>query len=141
MNDDNTENAFRCAAYDVALDESWWTLKIGEPCPAAIQSWLRTHAGAAPAWLVTAHNPGAQRLAADDNEVRDAVLRDWANHHAQACLATVNRDPHDDWPDEPGLLIAGVDEGLARTLARRLGQLAMVAVHAENPTELVWLTS
>lgn len=134
------EDAFYATHYQIALEARRLTLRIGAPCPRALEPWLARHGGRTPAWLITACNPGAQALSAAENTSRSIALRAWATAHAAALLETVNRDPTGNWPDEPGLLIAGLEEGLARSAALRFRQLAMVAVRAGAPVELLWLS-
>jgi hypothetical protein len=139
----NLKQAFAATRYQVALDGKWLTLTTGAPCPEPLAAWLRAQ-GSPIAWLITAYNPGARMLAATTNAARHAVLRDWVAQRGLACLDSVNVDPtqkwpSDPWPDEPGLLIAGLEEDLARALAGRFGQLAMLAVRPDAPVALVWL--
>ncbi|MBS63074.1 DUF3293 domain-containing protein [Salinisphaera sp.] len=136
---DDLRAAFEATNYRVFLDGDSHVLRIGAPCPPAVADWLSQRACARRAWLITAYNPNAEQTDDASNHARDALLRDWADRRATAWLETVNEDPHGDWPDEPGVLIAGVEEGEARAMAHRLGQAALVQVAMNEPTALVWL--
>ena len=136
---DDLRTAFEATDYRVFLDGDSHVLRIGAPCPEPIARWLTDRAFADCAWLITAYNPNAKQIDEASNRARHALLRDWADRRATAWLETVNEDPHGDWPDEPGVLIAGVEEGEARAMAHRLGQAALVQVAMNEPTALVWL--
>ena len=131
--------AFEAARYRVFLAGESHVLHIGAPCPEALHDWLSDQAFASCAWLITAFNPNAEQIDAERNHARDAVLRDWAARRASVWLETVNEDPNGDWPDEPGVLVADIEEGEVRAMARRLGQAAIVAVLANNVATLVWI--
>jgi len=135
----DTEQAFRHTLYCVNAHESMHTLHIGRPCPPALVDWIARYARTA--WLITADNPRAEPLDEAINQTRRQLLETWTRTRALACLACVNQDPLGGWPDEHGLLIAGIQEGSARALGRRFGQLAIVAVSGNRPVELVWLNS
>lgn len=131
--------AFRAAAYRVDLDGTQCVLRIGAPPPCALADWIARRTGATPAWLITACNPRGQRVSDAANRGRSLVLTQLIARSGLHNLAAVNRDPAGAWPDEPGWLIAGLEEGRARDLARRFDQAALVAVTPANCT-LVWIT-
>ena len=114
------------------------TLQIGATCPPPLARWIVRRSRTA--WLVTADNPGAACCPGGFNQARRQALETWVRIQAFSYLACVNCNPDRKWPDEHGLLIAGLDEGGARALGRRFGQLAIVAVALERPVELVWLS-
>lgn len=136
---DDLRNAFEAARYRVFFDADSLGLHIGAPCPAPIAGWLAHHAFARCGWLITAQNPSAEQIGTERNSARDALLRCWAARRATAWLNSVNEDSEGIWPDEPGVLLAGVDEGEVRAMARRFGQAAIVAVHIDSPVSLIWL--
>ena len=88
--------------------------------------------------VVTAYNPGGVAADAEANERRHqrllAAIADAGLNFRPGC----NRDPLGDWPDEPSLFIIDAESGWLVTLARRLGQLALVAGQPDRPAEL-WL--
>ncbi|MES1933742.1 hypothetical protein T35B1_14110 [Salinisphaera shabanensis T35B1] len=137
--DTDLNAAFEATRYRVFLAGESHVLHIGAPCPEPLNDWLSDRAFASCGWLITAFNPNAEQIDAERNAARDALLRDWAARRASAWLATVNEDPHGDWPDEPGVLVAGIEEGEVRAMARRLAQAAIVCVAARSAASLVWI--
>lgn len=133
------EHAFMTTRYRIDHAGDLWTLRVGEPCPAPLTDWVHRYAGSRPAWLITGCNPGADALATARNRGRIQLVRLWAAECASAWLPSVNEAANGAWPDEPGVLAAGVEEGLVRSMGRRLGQLAVVTVSASGPVSLLWL--
>lgn len=138
---DDLHAAFEATRYRVFLDPESHLLRVREPCADAIAQWITGRAGTRCAWLITAHNPNAEQIDAARNNARDALLREWAERRASAWLETLNEDPNGVWPDEPGLLVAGIEEGEVRAMARRLAQAAIVYVPVRSSVELLWLTN
>ncbi|GAB3683544.1 DUF3293 domain-containing protein [Salinisphaera aquimarina] len=136
---DDIQTLFASACYRVTLPSGFADLRIDAPCPDTLACWLARHAGSTPAWLITAHNPRAQLLDASVNRARATVLEHYATTRHLVALECVNQDPADAWPDEPGLLIAGLEEGMARALGRRFAQLAIVEVRIAQSVRLLWL--
>ncbi|MES1925198.1 DUF3293 domain-containing protein [Salinisphaera sp. T31B1] len=130
--------AFEKTHYRVELHGRWHVLGIGRPCPAPIGAWTRASASEC-AWLVTPCNPQAHPLATERNQARLAWLDRWSSMAGYRSCRSVNRDADGQWPDEPGLLIGGMDQGMACALGRRLGQLAVVAVPRHALVALVWV--
>ena len=135
---DDLRTAFEATDYRVFLDGDSHVLRIGAPCPEPIAKWLRHRAFALCGWLITAYNPNAQQIDRDLNHARDVLLRDWANRRATCWLDTVNEDPSGDWPDEPGVLVAGIEEGAVRSMAMRQEQVAIVQICSRAGAHLVW---
>ncbi len=133
----DVQQAFNAAAYWVDGDDRALELKIGGPCPSDLSRWIARYSTTA--WLITADNPAATPLPEAINTARRDVLGSWVKTRQLAFRRCVNRDPSGDWPDEQALLIVGLEEGTARALARRFGQLAMVAIGVDRPIELIWL--
>ncbi len=131
--------AFERTAYNVDIEAVRHTLFLGEPYPTAFRQWLRTWCRTHCAWIVTGHNPDAQRLGSAANDKRHAALETCLDVGAIRYAPAVNTAADDDWPPEPGFLLLNVDEGMARALARRFGQLAIVAVPLNGVARLVWL--
>ncbi|MES1947381.1 hypothetical protein C84B14_08532 [Salinisphaera sp. C84B14] len=136
---DDLSAAFEATHYRVFLDGHSHVIRIGSACPPAVAEWLSQRALVRCAWLITAYNPNARKAEPAENRARDGLLRDWAQRRAPAWLDTVNQDPTGQWPDEPGVLVAGVEEHEVRAMACRLEQAAMVQITANEPAALVWL--
>ncbi|ERJ19959.1 hypothetical protein SSPSH_001134 [Salinisphaera shabanensis E1L3A] len=136
---DDLRGAFEATDYRVFLDNESHVLHIGAPCPEPLSDWLAHRAFTQCGWLITAYNPKAEQIDAACNQARDALLRAWAQRRAAAWLETVNEAPNGGWPDEPGVLVAGIEEGEIRAMGRRLDQAALVQIAAADSIELVWL--
>lgn len=140
MSDDSRLGAaFRSADYCVEHDGETRILNIGLPAPPALAAWIERHNGRRPAWLITAYNPGGEPRDDAANRAHAWVLTETLERCAIRRLSATNRDPAGNWPDEPGWLVAGLEEGRARHLARRFGQAAIVAVRATQ-VDLLWCT-
>ena len=137
--DNSMHAAFEAAHYRILLGDDSYVLHIGTPSPAPIAEWVSRHAVSRCAWLMTAHNPNAEQIDAVRNRARDSLLRTWAEQRAITWLETVNEDTEGGWPAESGVLIAGLEEGEVRAMARRFGQAAIVAVLADSVATLVWI--
>jgi len=135
---DDLQSAFEATHYRVFLDDDSHVLEIGALCPEPVTEWISRHAGARCAWLITGYNPDAQPIDDARNRARDRLLREWAHTRANAWLETVNEDPGRHWPNEPGVLLAGIEEGEVRATARRFGQAAIVVVPVAAAIQLIW---
>jgi hypothetical protein len=88
--------------------------------------------------ILTAFNPGASVDEPDANEHRHQQLLAAIADAGLDFLPACNRDPAGRWPDEPSLLMIGAEAEWLIALARRLGQLALVAGRPGRIAEL-WL--
>lgn len=131
-------NVFANTDYCVEHPDETVTLHLNQPTPKVLAEWIAAHNGPAPAWLITAYNPGGEAAPGADNRARHARLDTLLARHGLRRLAAVNRDRSGDWPDEPGWLVAGLEEGMARSLAQRFGQAAIVAVDRHR-VGLLWI--
>lgn len=130
-------DVFASTDYCVEYHGQTITLNLYQPTPTALAEWVSARNGAAPAWLITAYNPGGEAASEADNRARQYVLDTLLDRHGVDRLAAVNRDTAGDWPNEPGWLVAGLEEGMARNMAQRFGQVAIVAVDRKR-VDLVW---
>lgn len=131
--------AFEQTDYRILADGQWHTVTIGSMCPPILQAWLKTHGKTRCAWIITAHNPQAEAMDAQANANRDAALKTWLDADNHAYVATDSSAQTGDWPCEPGVCVLDMDEGLARALALRFDQAAMVALPIDQPVQLVWI--
>jgi hypothetical protein len=76
--------------------------------------------------IITAFNPGARPGDDGDNRRRHERLCDDARQSGFETRPSVNRDPSGRWPDEPGLLIVGLNADARAQLARRFDQAAVL---------------
>ena len=129
------EAAYRAAIYRVQTDPPI-DLSIGSNS-AALAALLRW-AGVTQAAIVTAHNPGSDRQSADANVAADRTLRSGLAERGFDLRDTVAIDPLGEWPDEPGVLVLGLDVEDARVLGRAFGQNAIVAINDAGAVSLAW---
>ncbi|HET7315338.1 DUF3293 domain-containing protein [Salinisphaera sp.] len=129
--------AFESTDYCVEHRDETITLKLYQRTPQPLADWIAHYNGDTPAWLITAYNPGGEAVDAADNRARQYLLDALLDRHGLHCLPAVNRDTGGQWPNEPGWLVAGLEEGMARNLARRFGQAAVVSVSRET-SSLIW---
>lgn len=131
-------NAFEATDYFIHAEQSEHCVNIGSHCSDALRRWLKTHCNTSCAWIVTAYNPKAEQSEDISNRQRHAALRACLDADGHDYVATNSRAHDGNWPDEPGVCVVDMDEGLARALALRFGQLALVAVPIDGPVQLVW---
>ncbi len=88
--------------------------------------------------ILTGFNPGGRIDDPDANDRRQQQLLATIADAGLDFLPACNSDPAGHWPDEPSLLVIGAEPDWLKTLARRLGQLALVAGQSGDIAEL-WL--
>lgn len=134
--DARLEAAYRATRYRFAAAGATIVLEVGSRAPALDR--LLAAAGARRwAWL-TAVNPGARRLGAEQNAARLAELDAELARRARVVLRGVAVDPAGEWPDEESRLVVGLELGAARALARRFGQVAFLAGEMGAEVRLEW---
>lgn len=129
----NLQAAYRATSYLVHDGPTTCVLRIGRSAKP-----LHRHLGHPRACAVlTAFNPGSQRLCAADNARRHARLCDRVRALRIAHLPAVGQADAADWPAEHGLLLIGIHLAQADALARDFGQLAFVWVSVSAEVRLV----
>lgn len=129
---------FRATRYRVMASESEvFDLRIDQLQP-QFDDWLRRR-GCACWAIVSAHNPQARLLPADENALRHAALAGQLQAQGRPCLPTVSLADAGDWPPEEGVLLLDVSLAVARELAAAFVQAAIVFAHTGEPPQLVWL--
>ncbi|MDA3921429.1 MAG: DUF3293 domain-containing protein [Salinisphaera sp.] len=138
---DNREkaDAFDATDYQTILDGDACSIRIGRPAPAAVASWIDENAASGTAWIITGDNPGAAQDSPGRNDARRTLLAIWVDRPGIEAITSTHHASDGRWPDEHGLLIAGIDDALALSLGRRFGQAAIVAVSAHDVARLWWL--
>lgn len=139
MHTSETVAAFEATDYLLMWNSEPYAMRIGQPAPAVVARWIAGHAASGTAWMITGDNPDAEPDVDAANQARRALLATLIDRSGIKTLPSVHRDPSGRWPDEHGLLIAGIDDGMAAALGRRLGQAAIVAVPAHGVVRLWWL--
>lgn len=84
------------------------------------------------AHLITAYNPKSVLTEDAVNENAHRALCEWVKAAGLTAWPTKAIDPEGQWPVEPGLLIWGLSDPKALTLAQHFGQNAWVAFHLEE---------
>lgn len=130
--DERHRQAFLDTDYWVETPEEWIRVRIGESNP-ALDRLLDGHL--ALRWaFVTPDNPGSQPHLPRENQTRRLEFRQEVKVQGLPAIAIGRKG---DWPPEPGLLLLGISREEAIKLARRWGQLAIVAGEKGRPPELV----
>jgi len=105
---------------------------------AALEALLQ-ETGADTAAFVTAANPGGILADAGENALSTEALHRAQEQAGYTCLAGEGRDPQDEWPAEPSVLVLGISRGEAEILGRSYEQSAIVFVERGCPPELLLL--
>jgi hypothetical protein len=137
MSKPSLEAAFRATTYRVETSEGPFDLRIGRNDP-AFDHFL--HGQGVCRWgILTACNPGALHLSAEENQCRQEQLL--MRLRALGCLffAGCNVADQGDWPPEASCLILQLGEDELRTLARAFSQLAVVCGDTGSPPRLLWV--
>lgn len=113
-----------------------FTLHVGEASAPlmALHRQFRVETSA----VITACNPGSERRDEQANALAHQRLVDAVSAYGWPFVPAINRDPRGEWPDEPGLLVLGVNQAAALELGRRFEQSAVLFNIAEQPPRLLW---
>jgi hypothetical protein len=131
------DEVYRATAFRVDAPGGAFCLRDGQ-LSVAVDRMLADHQMSSWAY-VTACNPGSSPLSGARNDERmrrlEAEVREvgYRFHRGEGIGAL------GDWPPEPSLLILGIDEDLARALARRYGQSAILFGRRGEPARLLWI--
>lgn len=135
---ESLDAAYRATLYRVELPDGPLDWRIGHADAAADQR-LRT-LGCQRGWaLVSAANPGSQRLDEAANAARLRELQATLQARGQPYYPAVHRDPQGRWPDEASVFLLDPPAGLAEDLGRAWQQNAIVRGQLGAAPELVWL--
>jgi hypothetical protein len=133
------ETAYRNADYRVQLPLDELLLKVDRHRPND-DLRLRQEAGIRSHWaIVTPCNPGSRAQSAAANQARSEELAGMLQALAIPCFKSINRDPQEQWPDEPGFLLCDPPPGLAENLGRRFEQNAILCGNLGEAPRLLWL--
>jgi len=113
--------AYQRTEYRVDAD---WSLWVDQPSQ-ALAAWHSRH-GVNCSGFITAVNPRSRVLDEPGNRRRDRHLRAWLEAEGLRFLTAAGVDPDGNWPEEPGFLIAGIDQETAARLGRRYDQNAVI---------------
>lgn len=129
------EAAYRAARYLLPGPPAL-TLAIDQPDP-GLDALLARH-GVATAAVITAANPCSDPRPEAQNAAAHRALLARVAQLGLRSIASTGRDPAGHWPDEPGVLVLGVSEPGAKSIARAFGQNALVWCASGAPPRLVW---
>ena len=142
MSDAALESAFLATHYRVFATDSHdlFDLRIGIAHP-LFDDFLK-RLGVSCWAIVTAYNPGAQRLSDAENQRRQMRFLARIAELGWTCRPACNLADAGDWPPEPACLLLQVDEASAHGLAVEFGQRALVAgdLLGVSVPHLVWVT-
>lgn len=100
--------------------------------------WLET-AGFDAFAILTAHNPGSLPRDEETNNAQQARLECDLLEAGFEPYVGENIADGEDWPVEETCFVPGLPEALARELARRYGQNALVCGGGDGVPKLVWV--
>jgi hypothetical protein len=128
--------AYRATRYLVDGPNGRFAVRVGRASPEA-DALAEAHGATAWAYI-TAYNPGSVRASEEENRARQRELDEAVRVMALAVFRGEGKGDDDAWPAEPSLLVLGIAEAEALTLARRFGQAAVVFGERGGPARLLW---
>lgn len=131
--------AYRRAQYLVMLPRGDLLLSVDRYDPDA-ERRLVEEAECRREWaLITPCNPRSVRARDELNQFYFNELRYELESRTGIWLKALNRDPANEWPDEPGFFLVDPDLAWVVELGRRFHQNAVVAASLGQPPRLIWL--
>jgi len=121
----------------VVYGEPVLVFRIGEPND-GLDALLEAE-GADTAAYVTAANPRGRLAGKTENVLASTALLRAQKDAGYACYAGEGRDPQEEWPAEPSVLVVGISRAEAMVLGRSYEQIAIVFVRKGRAPELVML--
>ena len=129
-------DAYKSTLFQIFLDDTILTLKIGETCEPLRNLFQQYLADSA--CYITAHNPFGRLLSKTENETRNAELRlELAEQYR--IYEGVGIDPAGEWEGEQSIFALGVSLSAATDLAKRYEQNAVVFVDEALLASLVFI--
>lgn len=126
--------AYRAARYRV---DAGFDLRVD--CFCAPLAALHRARGVASSAFITASNPRSVRCDAAENAAREASFEAGVRALGFATLSGRGCDPQGLWPDEPSLLILGLELDPARRLASEQGQNGLIWSGSDAVPRLILL--
>ncbi|MGH9487473.1 MAG: DUF3293 domain-containing protein [Terriglobales bacterium] len=133
--DSALEQTFLNTRYVVAYPKGDIVLRVGEHCPAL--DLLLAGCDPPDAAFITAWNPGAVRMAPEENARRQAALLAAVRRLGHAFLPGRGEGAGGAWPPEASILVLGIGRRQALELARAFGQAALVYAARGQPVALL----
>lgn len=133
------ESAYRATAYRVFLPGGVHDLRIDQARP-EFSAWLADNE--VDCWaILTAWNPGSERLSDKDNVARQSALEVRLLELGYEPFAGENVADAGDWPVEDTCFVADMTAEDARAMAAAFGQRAFVAGGRDGVPNLQWMES
>ena len=129
-------DAYKSTLFQIFLDDTIVTLKIGEKCE-PLRNLFQQHSVNS-ACYITAHNPFGRLLSEKENETRNAELTSELAEQYQI-YEGVGIDPAEEWEGERSILALGVSFSKATDLAKRYEQNAVVFVDEALLASLIFI--
>jgi hypothetical protein len=131
------DSLYRATTYRVDAPGGPIALRIDLPCP-ALDRLLQRHS--ATTWaFITAHNPGSHPVLSDEeNRRRERELIYALPEDTRAIYPGEGVPDSGNHPPETSVLVVGIDEETAVSLARNFGQIAIVVGVLGGKARLVW---
>lgn len=130
-------DAYRSSVFEVTGTVPPFTLRVGQHC-APLAALHRAHDVANSAYL-TAVNPRSVVQPDAENARREAELVRWLRAEGYVWFAGHSVDPRGVWPDEPCVLILGIEHEGACGIGQHFDQNAIVWCPPTAVPELVML--
>ena len=115
--------------------ENSFTMKVGQ-YSSELNSIIKKskHSSAA---FITAYNPYSQQLSDAENVARQEQLKIEIAKRGLTAIEGIGQHPSNQWPGEPSLLVIGLSNAAAATLARQLEQNAFVWIDETSIPQLI----
>lgn len=129
--------AYRATTYRVFLPPGICALRVNQPAE-TLRGWLEM-AGASQFAILTAHNPGSQRLDAAHNLMRQQALQQDVLRRGYLMFPAENVSDGAGWPVEESCCVIGMALAEADQLAYQYGQNALVFGGKDGIPHLHWI--
>ncbi len=114
--------AYCAADYAIIVGADEHIVHVGQPSE-VVDLLLNKHQCKSAAFI-TAYNPGSQKRAVEINEKDQQRFVDEIVGNGYPYYKSEGRGHNDDWPVEPGLIVMGISQKEAATIAGAYGQIA-----------------
>jgi hypothetical protein len=131
------EAAYRATSYRVFLPGGCCELHIDQASE-NLRCWLET-AGASEFVVLTAHNPGSQKLGMEANMERQSAMEVFLLENNYEPYAGENVADDASWPAEEICFVTDLGLADAKALGAKFGQNAIVHGVADGIPRLVWI--
>jgi hypothetical protein len=132
---DRLDAVYRATTYFVDGPTGRFALRIGQ-ASAELDALAAAHR--VNTWTyITAHNPGSVEAPSERNENQQRELEKTVEESYYPIYSGEGKRDGG-WPAEPSLLVLGIGEAEAATMARKFGQVAVLFGERSGPAQLLW---